>query len=86
MVKRVVTLAKSNAETNPETLFYPPIKKHRGKSRDLPMVDLELRDSLAVYTYSRLDKMENYAPPLHFHYLFLKKGRPYSPNTLQEHM
>ena len=35
VVKQIEALAKSNAEINPEN-FYPSLKKHRGKSRDLP--------------------------------------------------
>tara|TARA_R110002050_G_scaffold17413_9_gene51778 strand:- start:3645 stop:3908 length:264 start_codon:yes stop_codon:yes gene_type:complete len=42
VVRQVETLAKAGAEVNPED-FYLPVRKHRGKSRDLPMVDAALR-------------------------------------------
>lgn len=83
VVRQIETLAKSGAEVNPES-FYPPVKKHKGKSRDLPMVDRDLRDALLQYLQLRLDKGEALKPssPL----FITQKGGPYSPNTLQEHM
>ena len=83
VVKQIEKLAKSGAEVNPED-FYPPVKKHKGKSRDLPMVDQTLRDALIEYIQLRLDKGEILKPssPL----FITQKGGPYSPNTLQEHM
>ncbi len=82
MIHQVETLVKAGAEVNPED-FYPPVNKHRGKSRDLPMVDSELRDALEEYLQLRLRK-EPLKPtdPL----FITQKGGPYSPNTLQEHM
>ena len=38
LVRHIEKLAKASAEINPED-FYPPVKTHKGKSRDLPMVD-----------------------------------------------
>lgn len=83
MVKQIETMAKSGAVVNPED-FYPPVKKHRGKSRDLPLVDGELRKSLIIYLNHRITKGEKLSPstPL----FITQKGGPYSPNTLQEHM
>lgn len=83
VVKQIEALAKSGAKVNPEN-FYPSVKAHRGKSRDLPMVDNDLRCSLAEYLHYRLSKGENLKPssPL----FVTQKGGPYSPNTLQEHM
>jgi len=83
MVKQIELLAKSGAVVNPED-FYPPVKKHKGKSRDLPMVDSDLRKALIEYIQLRLSKGERLKPssPL----FITQKGCPYSPNTLQEHM
>lgn len=83
VVKQIEILAKSNAEINPEN-FYPSLKKHRGKSRDLPMVDIELRAALIEYLRYRMS-VDGYLKPSSP--LFItQKGGPYSPNTLQEHM
>lgn len=83
IVGQIEALAKSGAEVNPEN-FYPPVKQHKGKSRDLPMVDQDLRDALVQHLNLRLDKGEKLKPssPL----FITQKGGPYSPNTLQEHM
>ncbi|WP_444939194.1 tyrosine-type recombinase/integrase [Microbulbifer sp. JMSA002] len=83
VVRQIEALAKSGADVNPEN-FYPPVKQHRGKSRDLPMVDQGLREALGQYLNLRLGKGEKLTPssPL----FITQKGGPYSPNTLQEHM
>lgn len=83
VVKQIEALAKSGADVNPEN-FYPSVKQHRGKSRDLPMVDNDLRQALIAYLHYRLSKGEKLKPssPL----FVTQKGGPYSPNTLQEHM
>ena len=82
-IKQVVALAQAGAEVNPES-FYPPIKKHKGKSRDLPMVDAALRQALTDYLDIRLQKdpMAKPTDPL----FITQKSCSYSPNTLQEHM
>ncbi|WP_240472849.1 hypothetical protein [Dasania marina] len=46
VVNQIELLAKSSAEVNPKN-FYPLVKKHSGKSRDLPLVEIALRESLA---------------------------------------
>ncbi|WP_299975599.1 site-specific integrase [uncultured Pseudoteredinibacter sp.] len=83
VVQQIEALAKSGADINPEN-FYPPVKQHKGKSRDLPMVDQDLRNALAQHLSLRLSKGEILKPssPL----FVTQKGGPYSPNTLQEHM
>ncbi len=83
VVRQVEALAKAGASVNPED-FYPPVRKHRGKSRDLPMVDAALRKSLTDYLRLRLEKARTLKPssPL----FITQKGGPYSPNTLQEHI
>ncbi len=83
VVKQIELLAKSGADVNPED-FYPPVKKHKGKSRDLPMVDADLRKAIQEYLHLRIGKAEKLKPssPL----FTTQKGGPYSPNTLQEHM
>lgn len=83
VVRQVEALAKAGAEVNPED-FYPPVRKHRGKSRDLPMVDASLRAALTDYLRLRIEKAGTLKPssPL----FVTQKGGPYSPNTLQEHM
>lgn len=83
VVQQIELLVKSGVDIDPE-IFYPPVKKHRGKSRDLPMVDPALRISLSEYLSFRLSKDKKLSPssPL----FVTQKGVPYSPNTLQEHM
>lgn len=83
VVRQVEALAKAGAEINPED-FYPPVRKHRGKSRDLPMVDSALRAALTDYLRLRIEKAGTLKPssPL----FISQKGGAYSPNTLQEHM
>jgi integrase len=83
VIKQIETLVKSGAEINPEN-FYPTVKKHRGKSRDLPMVDIDLRNSLTDYLQYRLSKGEKLKPSSPI--FITQKGGSYSPNTLQEHM
>ena len=83
MIRQVESLAKAGAKIDPE-MFYPSVKQHRGKSRDLPMVDADLRTALIDYLNLRLSKGETLKPTSS---LFItQKGGPYSPNTLQEHM
>ncbi|MBE8717493.1 site-specific integrase [Cellvibrio polysaccharolyticus] len=83
VVRQIEAMAKSGAEINPDN-FYPPVKKHRGKSRDLPMIHSDLRLALTAHLRHRLDRGEKLKPSSP---LFLtQKGGPYSPNTLQEHM
>lgn len=48
-------MAKAGAEINPED-FYPEVKKHRGKSRYLPLSDPVLRKALEAYLRLRLAK------------------------------
>ncbi len=83
MIRQVEALAKASSKINPED-FYPPVKKHKGKSRDLPLVDNELRKALIDYLQIRLEKNPHLKPtdPL----FLTQKSGPYSPNTLQEHM
>lgn len=83
LVRQIEKLAKVGGEINPED-FYPELKKHCGKSRDLPMKDPALRDALTAYLEVRLkiDPKAKKMDPL----FLSQKGGPYSPNTLQEHM
>jgi integrase len=83
VVKQIEKLARSCADVNPAD-FYPPVKKHKGKSRDLPMVDDQLRRALVNYIRLRIanDVILKPSSPL----FVTQKGGPYSPNTLQEHM
>lgn len=83
VIRQIEKLAKSGADINPAD-FYPPVKKHKGKSRDLPMVDQSLRNALTDYLSLRLEKEKKLilSSPL----FLTQKGGPYSPNTLQEHM
>ena len=82
-VRQIEKLVKAGAKVNPED-YYPPVKKHKGKSRDLPMVDNDLRNALTEYLALRTDKGASLKPtdPL----FITQKDGPYSPNTLQEHM
>lgn len=83
IVHQIEALAKAGVEINSES-FYPPPIVHKGKSRDLPMVDTELRESLIEYLHERLEIDPGAKPS---DPLFLsQKGTPYSPNSLQSHM
>lgn len=83
VVKQIEALAKSGSEINPE-MFYPDKKIHKGKSRDLPMVDGQLREALINHLNVRLSKDGVLRPT---DSLFVsQKGTAYSPNTLQDHM
>ncbi|MEW8660619.1 MAG: site-specific integrase [Candidatus Thiodiazotropha endolucinida] len=83
MVRQIEAMTKAGAEIDPED-FYPPARQHKGKSRDLPMVDAALREALTQYLKLRIEKSGKLKPssPL----FISQKGGPYSPNTLQEHM
>lgn len=83
IIKQVERLAKAGANIVPSE-YYPPVKQHKGKSRDLPLVDGELREALSDYLLLRLERDPGALPsdPLFIN----QKGGPYSPNTLQEHM
>jgi integrase len=82
-VRQIAKLAKAGVSINPED-FYPALKQHKGKSRDLPLIDDELREALIAHLDVRIDKANKLKPsdPL----FITQKGVPYSPNTLQEHM
>lgn len=82
-VRQIESLAKAGVVIDPED-FHPPVRKNKGKSRDLPMRDKELRKALVEYLEIRLDKDPSLKPtdPL----FQTQKGGPYSPNTLQDHM
>ncbi len=83
IIRNVESLAKAGAEVDPKE-YYPPVRRHKGKSRDLPMVEPDLRNSLTEYLSIRLERDHSAKPsdPL----FLTQKGGPYSPNTLQEHM
>ena len=83
LVRQIEKLARAGADIDPQD-FYPELKKHRGKSRDLPMTDPALREALEAYLSMRLqrDPKAKKTDPL----FLSQKGGPYSPNTLQEHM
>ncbi len=83
IVSQIEAFTRANAKINPAD-FYPAVKQHKGKSRDLPMVDAELREALTDYLSVRLerDPMAKLSDPL----FITQKGYPYSPKTLQEHM
>lgn len=83
VVLQIEKLSKAGAEINPE-MFYPPLKVHRGRSRDLPMANEHLRQALNDYLNLRLNLEKKLTPssPL----FISQKGGPYSPNTIQEHM
>lgn len=83
VVRQIESLAKAGAIIDPEA-FYPSVRRHKGKSRDLPLVDDALRAALEAYLPVRLEKDPRAKPsdPL----FLTQQGVPYSPNTLQEHM
>lgn len=82
-VRQIEKMARSGAEINPED-FHPPVRHNKGKSRDLPMKDLALREALEEYLTIRIEQDPSLKPS---DPLFLsQKGGPYSPNTLQDHI
>lgn len=82
-ISQIVRLTKAGEEVNPED-FYPPPRKNKEKSRDLPLVDIDLRDALDAHIIERLtkDPRAKKTDPL----FLSQKGSPYSANTLQGHM
>lgn len=83
ILNQVAALTKAGIEVDP-TQFYPKIKAHQGKTRELPLVDADLRLALEEYLKIRLEKDPTALPT---DPLFLTQQKvPYSPNTLQEHM
>lgn len=52
-IKQVQELSKADVDIDP-TLFYPPLRDRKGGSRDLPLVDRDLRDALEAYLELRL--------------------------------
>ena len=83
IIAQVTKLVQAGAEVNPED-FYPVVTAHKGKSRDLPMINEELREAISLQIQHRIEKDPNLKPtsPL----FVTQKGGPYSPNTLQEHI
>jgi len=83
LIKTVEKLAQAGSEITPSD-FYPPARSHKGKSRDLPLVDEALRNALEEHIRVRLSKAQILKPsdPL----FVSQKGSPYSPNTLQDHI
>ena len=82
-LRKAYELGKAQAHLEIDD-FLPPVRTHRGRSRDLPMVDKVLRTTLEDYLTLRLEKQRTLKPS---DSLFItQKGGPYSPNTLQEHM
>lgn len=82
-VSRLVAAGVDPDDINPKD-YYPELKQHNGVSRDLPMVDLGLREALELYLSIRLDKEPSLKPT---DPLFLsQKGSPYSASSLQQHM
>lgn len=83
IVRQIEALAKADAEIDPKD-FYPPIKRNKGKSRDLPLIDADLCKALNDYLMLRIGQAVKLKPtdPL----FITQKGGPYSPNTLQEHI
>ncbi|WP_165855111.1 tyrosine-type recombinase/integrase [Marinobacter sp. JSM 1782161] len=83
IVRQIEALARAGVDIHPED-FHPPARHHKGKSRDLPLVDDALRAALTDYLRLRIEKAGSLKPssPL----FITQKGGPYSPNTLQEHM
>lgn len=61
VVRQVEALAKANAGVNPEN-FYLPVRKYRGKSRDLSIVDAALRATLTDYLRLRPKKAGTLTP------------------------
>lgn len=67
------------------SMYYPePMRKNKGRSRVLPMVDKELRKAISDYLVIRLEGCPGLKPtdPL----IVSQKGGAYSPNTLQQHI
>ncbi len=83
LIRQIEAMAKAGAKINPAD-FYPPVKKHKGRSRDLPLVDPDLREAIEHHLMVRIERQRALKPsdPL----FITQKGGPYSPNTLQEHM
>jgi site-specific recombinase XerD len=83
IIDKVIELTKAGVEVKPED-YYPPQRKHGGKTRELPIVDQDLITAIKDYLLLRISESPNLKPndPL----ILNQKGRAYSPNTLQDHM
>lgn len=83
VVEQIKELAIAEIPFEPSR-FYPEVKKRKGKTRDLPLVDENLIDALNKHIQVRLEQDPYITPssPL----FVSQKGGAYSPNTLQEHM
>lgn len=88
VVQRIVDKLDAGKKVNPKD-FYPKIRSHSGKSRELPLVDQELREAIHDYVRFRFDQSvvkKQPSPKKEDPLIITQKGGPYSPNTLQEHM
>ena len=83
IVAKIVTLATSGVAVNPKR-FYPAVNKTGGKTRELPLADRALR--LALSDYLRVRFVQNSNIKLSDPLIMSQKRKPYSSNTLQEHM
>ena len=83
LIEQVAAMARAGAVIDPKQ-FYPAVDSRTGTSRDLPMTDDALRESLSRHIENRLTKNPSLKPndPL----FVSQKGGQYSPNTLQDHI
>lgn len=74
---------KAGLPVEPEK-YHPKPPKRSGVSRDLSLVDADLREALTEYLHVRLkeDPYARMSDPL----FLTQKKVPYSPNSLQKHM
>lgn len=84
IVSQIVERVQNGLEVNASD-YYPAARKSSGKSRDLPMVDPELRAALTDYLRWRLNKIPHSqkSDPL---FISQKTGKAYSANTMQLHI
>lgn len=83
VVERIIEKTKLGHTIDPKE-FYPPPRKSKGRSRDIPMVDHSLREALTDFLKIRLENCPNVkgTDPL----FITQQGKAYKPHSLQEHI
>jgi integrase len=83
VARQIWKMGQAGQELDPVD-FYPEASKRKGKSRDLPLVNPELRYAISRYLRYRIAKEGSVTASSR---LFIsQKGGPYTPDTLQRHM
>jgi len=83
LVARIVRDTKNGKEVLASD-YYPAVRKRDGKTRELPIMDVDLIAAIHDYLDERM--MSPVIPRPHDPLILSQKGGAYSPNTLQGHI